>query len=62
MMSISLHDRIGGSPAIVHVVDQFIQYAKKHKGVMFMRKDEIAKMIKDDPNTPIDNSEAKYNN
>jgi len=62
MMSISLHDRIGGSPAIVHVVDQFIQYAKKHKGVVFMRKDEIAKIIKDDPNTPVDNSEAQYNN
>jgi len=62
MMSISLHDRIGGSPAIVHVVDQFIQYVKKHKGVVFMRKDEIAKMIKNDPNTPVDNSEAQYNN
>lgn len=61
MMSISLHDRIGGGPAIVNVVDQFIQYAKQHEGVVFMRKDEIAKMIKDDPNTPIDNSEINYN-
>jgi len=61
MMSISLHDRIGGSPAVVHVVDQFIQYAKKHPGVVFMRKDNIAKMIKDDPDTPVDNAELKYN-
>lgn len=61
MMSVSLHDRIGGAPSIVNVVDQFIQYAKQHKGVVFMRKDEIAKMVKDDPNTPIDNSEKEYN-
>jgi len=61
MMSISLHDRIGGGPAVVHVVDEFIQYAKKHNGVVFMRKDDIANMIKDDPNTPIDNSEIEYN-
>ena len=61
MMSVSLHDRIGGSPAVVRVVDEFIQYAKKHKGVVFMRKDSIATMIKDDPNTPLDNAELKYN-
>lgn len=62
MMSISLHDRIGGAPAVVRVVDKFIQYAKKHKGVVFMRKDNIAKMVKDDPDTPVDNAEFKYNN
>lgn len=61
MMSISMHDRIGGSPAVVNALDQFIKYAKKHKGVVFMRKDDIAKMIKDDPNTPIDNSELEFN-
>lgn len=61
MMSVSLHDRIGGAPSIVKVVDEFIEYAKKHKGVVFMRKDAIAKMVKEDPNTPIDNSEIKYN-
>lgn len=61
MMSISLHDRIGGTPSIVNVVDQFIRYAKGHEDVVFMRKDEIANMVKDDPNTPIDNSEMKYN-
>ncbi|QTE21696.1 polysaccharide deacetylase family protein [Polaribacter cellanae] len=61
MMSISMHDRIGGTPAVVNAVDQFIQYAKEHKGVVFMRKDEIANMVKDDPNTPEDNSEIEFN-
>lgn len=61
MMSISLHDRIGGTPAIVNVIDKFINYAKEKNGVVFMRKDEIARLVKDDPNTPIDNSEINYN-
>lgn len=61
MMSISMHDRIGGSPAVVNAIDQFIKYVKEHQGVVFMRKDAIANMIKDDPNTPIDNSEIEYN-
>ncbi len=61
MMSVSLHDRIGGTPAVVKAVDEFIEYAKTHKGVVFMRKDEIAKMAIDDPNTPIDNAESQYN-
>lgn len=62
MMSISFHDRIGGTPAMVHAMDEFIQYAKKQKGVVFMRKDDIAKMVINDPKTPIDNSEEKFNN
>lgn len=62
MMSVSLHDRIGGTPAMVQVISEFIEYAKQHSGVVFMRKDEIARMIKDDPHTPIDESESKYNN
>ena len=61
MMSISLHDRIGGTPSIVKVVGEFIEYAKSHKGVVFMRKDDIANMIKNDVNTIIDNAEIKYN-
>ncbi len=61
MMSVSLHDRIGGAPAIVKVVDEFIQYARQHEGVVFMRKDEIAEMVKNDPNTPVDNSEIEFN-
>lgn len=61
MMSISMHDRIGGAPAMVNALNQFITYVKEHKGVVFMRKDDIATMIKDDPNTPIDNSELEFN-
>ncbi len=61
MMSVSMHDRIGGAPAVVNAVDQFIEYAKQHEGVVFMRKDDIANMIKNDPNTPIDNSEIEFN-
>lgn len=41
-MSISTHDRIGGTPAIVSALDKFLEYAKKHSGVWFARKDEIA--------------------
>lgn len=62
MMSISFHDRIGGTPAVVKAMEQFIQYAKEKQGVVFMRKDEIANMIINDPATPIDNSEQKFNN
>lgn len=61
MMSVSLHDRIGGSPAIVRVMDEFIRYANSHEGVVFMRKVDIAKMVVNDPNTPVDNAEVKYN-
>nr|MBU3862330.1 polysaccharide deacetylase family protein [Flavobacterium sp. MC2016-06] len=62
MMSISLHDRIGGTPAITRAMEEFIKYAKEKQGVVFMRKIDIAKMIMHDPNTPIDNSEEKINN
>lgn len=62
MMSVSLHDRIGGQPSMVKAVEEFIKYAKEKSGVAFMRKDEIAKLIQNDPNTPIDNAEEKYNN
>lgn len=62
MMSVSLHDRIGGAPSIINAIDQFITYAKQKDGVVFMRKDEIAKMIQNDPNTPRDNSEIIINN
>jgi peptidoglycan/xylan/chitin deacetylase (PgdA/CDA1 family) len=61
MMSVSLHDRIGGTPAMVNVMDQFIAYTKTKKGVVYMRKDDIAKLIVNDPNTPIDNAEEKFN-
>jgi peptidoglycan/xylan/chitin deacetylase (PgdA/CDA1 family) len=62
MMSISLHDRIGGQPAMINVMEQFLKYAKEKKGVVFMRKVDIAKMILNDHKTLRDNAERKYNN
>jgi len=55
MMSLSAHDRLAGSPARVKALDNFITYALQHKGVVFMRKDDIAKWImkqKDVPTNP----------
>lgn len=46
-MSISTHDRIGGTPAVVRALDQFLAYATQHSGVWFARKDEIAKWALD---------------
>ena len=51
MMSISAHDRISGTPAIVRVWDEFLRYAKSHPGVAFMRKDDIAKYARSSPLT-----------
>ena len=51
MMSVSTHDRISGTPAMVQVWREFIQYASKHEGVAFMRKDAIAKFALGDANT-----------
>jgi len=62
MMSISFHDRIGGQPALTRAMGEFILYTRTKTGVIYMRKDDIAKMVQNDPNTPIDNSEEKYNN
>ncbi len=52
MMSISLHDRIAGRPARVRSLKRFIEYALKKKGVVFMRKDEIAAIAIASPLTP----------
>jgi peptidoglycan/xylan/chitin deacetylase (PgdA/CDA1 family) len=43
-MSISFHDRIGGSPQIVQAAKEFFEFASRQEGVVFKRKDEIAKM------------------
>lgn len=42
MMSVSFHDRIGGTPQIVEAARLFLDYAARQKGVTFKRKDEIA--------------------
>jgi peptidoglycan/xylan/chitin deacetylase (PgdA/CDA1 family) len=43
MMSISTHDRISETPARVNGLAEFIEYAQRHRGVVFMRKDGIAR-------------------
>jgi len=62
MMSISFHDRIGGTPAMVHAMEEFIKYTREKSNVVYMRKDDIAKMVINDPKTPLDKSEESYNN
>ncbi|MBC9913013.1 polysaccharide deacetylase family protein [Chitinophaga varians] len=47
-MSISFHDRIGGTPQMVKAAYDIIRYIQDHKGVSFQRKDAIAKMILQD--------------
>ena len=43
LMSISAHDRVAGRPARAKVLEEFIIYAQRRPGVVFLRKDEIAK-------------------
>ncbi|SHM78323.1 Polysaccharide deacetylase [Chitinophaga jiangningensis] len=43
-LSISFHDRIGGTPQMVKATAELLQYIQGHKGVSFKRKDEIARM------------------
>lgn len=50
-MSISFHDRIGGSPQIVRAARQFFDFAVRQKGVVFKRKDEIAALAMEDRTT-----------
>lgn len=52
MMSISTHDRIAGTPGRVKVLGEFLAYAKRHPGVVFVRKDQIARWALDMPNVP----------
>ncbi|MDN7675532.1 polysaccharide deacetylase family protein [Burkholderia oklahomensis] len=51
MMSISAHDRISGTPQMVRAWDAFLRYAKSHPGVVFMRKDDIARYALQSPLT-----------
>jgi hypothetical protein len=51
MMSISAHDRIAGRPSRTGVIEEFIQYAQSHSGVVFMRKDDIARFALSNPQT-----------
>ncbi|MDL2142321.1 MULTISPECIES: polysaccharide deacetylase family protein [Flavobacterium] len=50
-LSISFHDRIGGTPQMVQTTRDLIKYVQGHKGVSFKRKDEIAQMALNDKTT-----------
>ncbi|AYL96942.1 polysaccharide deacetylase family protein [Mucilaginibacter celer] len=50
-MSISFHDRIGGTPQMVKATTELIKYIQQHKEVSFKRKDEIAGMAIADKTT-----------
>jgi peptidoglycan/xylan/chitin deacetylase (PgdA/CDA1 family) len=51
MMSVSAHDRIAGRPSRSKVLEEFIVYAQNNPGVVFMRKDEIARFALNSPQT-----------
>lgn len=50
-MSISFHDRIGGTPQMVQATKELFTYMKQHNGVSFKRKDEIARLSMEDKTT-----------
>ncbi len=43
MMSMGLRPRMEGCPGRVRAIKQFIEYAKKHGGVWFATREEIAR-------------------
>jgi peptidoglycan/xylan/chitin deacetylase (PgdA/CDA1 family) len=51
MISVSSHDRVAGRASRTAVMEEFITYAQRHPGVVFMRKDEIAKFALSSPLT-----------
>lgn len=50
MISIAAHDRVA-RPSRVKVLEDFIVYAQRHPGVVFMKKDEIARFALASPRT-----------
>lgn len=48
MLSISFHDRIGGTPQMVQTAKSLIEFIQQHKGVVFKRKKDIAEMTLSD--------------
>lgn len=50
-LSISFHDRIGGTPQMVKATHDLIKYIQTHNGVSFKRKDEIAQLAMNDKTT-----------
>jgi len=56
MMSVSAHDRITGRPARTRALEEFIVYAQKQPGVVFLRKDQIARFALESSATPREGS------
>jgi len=56
MMSVSAHDRIAGRPARTRAMEEFIIYAQKQPGVVFLRKDQIARFAIESSETPREGS------
>ena len=56
MMSVSAHDRITGRPARTRALEDFIVYAQKQPGVVFLRKDQIARFALESSATPREGS------
>jgi len=54
MMSISAHDYVAGRPARAKVLEEFIIHAQRRPGVVFLRKDDIARFALASPVTPKD--------
>jgi len=52
VMSISTHDRIGGRPAVVRALDEFLSYALARPGVVGARKDALARWTLSDRRSP----------
>src|SRR5258707_4301908 len=56
MMSVSAHDRITGRPARTKVLEDFIVYAQKKPGVVFLRKTQIERFAFESLTTPREGS------
>jgi hypothetical protein len=50
MMSIATHDRVA-RPSRARVLEEFITYAQRHPGVVFLKKEEIARFAMSSPLT-----------
>ena len=59
MMSICAHDRVAGRPARAKVLEEFIIYVQRRPGVVFMRKDEIARFALASSITPREQETAR---
>jgi peptidoglycan/xylan/chitin deacetylase (PgdA/CDA1 family) len=51
MISVSMHDRVAGRASRMRVIEEFIAYAQSRPGVVFLRKDQIARFALSSPLT-----------